>query len=79
MDITERYTTRMGRQYMIRLTYNERIKDTDKGTAFIRNIEVLDADTKEPVHGPRVRVQVLHLRSFPELRRLRGHQLHGCP
>ncbi len=52
MDITERYTTRMGRRYTIRLTYNERIKDTDKGTAFVRNIEVFDADTKEPVAVP---------------------------
>jgi hypothetical protein len=52
MEITERYTTRVGRQYLIRLTYNERIKDTDPGTAFVRNIEVLDAQTKESVSVP---------------------------
>ena len=52
MDITERYTARTGKQYLIRLTYNERIKDTDQATAFVKNIEVLDADTREPVTVP---------------------------
>ncbi len=52
MDITERYTTRVGRQFLIRLTYNERIKDADPGTAFVRNLEVLDAETREPVDVP---------------------------
>ena len=52
MDITERYTTRVGRQFLIRLTYNERIKDADPGTAFVRNLEVLDAETKEAVDVP---------------------------
>jgi hypothetical protein len=54
MDITERYTTRAGKQYLIRLTYNERIKDTDASTAFVKNIEVLDADSKEPVVVPAI-------------------------
>lgn len=52
MDITERYTTRGGRQYLIRLSYNERIKDTDIGTAFVRNLEVLDSQTREAVEVP---------------------------
>ena len=52
MDITERYTTRGGRQYLIRLSYNERIQDTDPGTAFVRNLDVLDGETKEPVLVP---------------------------
>ncbi len=52
MDITERYTTRVGRQFLIRLTYNERIRDTDPGTAFVRNLEVADAETKEAVAVP---------------------------
>ena len=42
MDITERYTTRLGRQFLIRLSYNERIQA----------IEVTDAETKEPVAVP---------------------------
>lgn len=54
MDITERYTTRAGRQFLIRLTYNERIGDADPGTAFVRNVEVLDAETKTPVSVPAV-------------------------
>ena len=52
MDITERYTTRAGRQFLLRLTYNERIADTDQATAFVRNIEVLDAETRQPVLIP---------------------------
>src|SRR4051794_30384764 len=52
MDITQRYTTRSGRQYLIRLTYNERIKDTDPSTAFVKNVEVFDAKTKEPIAVP---------------------------
>ncbi|MBV9851855.1 MAG: hypothetical protein JO250_19485 [Armatimonadetes bacterium] len=52
MDITERYTTRAGKQYLIRLTYNERIGEADPATAFVRNIEVLDAETRQPVIVP---------------------------
>ena len=52
MDITERYTTRGGRKYLIRLSYNERIRDTDVGTAFVRSLEVLDSDTREAVEVP---------------------------
>jgi hypothetical protein len=52
MDITERYTTQEGRQFLIRLSYNERIKDTDPNTAFIRTLDVTDTETKEPVPVP---------------------------
>jgi hypothetical protein len=54
MDITERYTTKSGKQYFIRLTYNERIRDTDQATAFVKNVEVIDEQTKEPVVVPTV-------------------------
>ena len=52
MEITERYTTRVGRQFLIRLSYNERIQDADPGTAFIKSVEVTDAETKESVAVP---------------------------
>lgn len=52
MDITERYTTRSGKKYAIRLTYNERIKDTDPATAFVQNVEVIDEATKESTMVP---------------------------
>jgi len=52
MDITERYTTKSGKQFFIRLTYNERIKDTDQATAFVKNVEVIDEGTKESVVVP---------------------------
>jgi hypothetical protein len=52
MDITERYTTRAGRQFLIRLSYNERIKDADLSTAFIKTLDVTDAATGEPVVVP---------------------------
>jgi len=57
MDITQRYTTRGGRQYLIRLTYNERIRDADNGLAFVKNVEVLDAETREPVSVPALAAQ----------------------
>jgi hypothetical protein len=52
MDITERYKTLAGKQYQIRLTYNERIKDDEPATAFVRNVEVTDSQTGEPVSLP---------------------------
>ncbi|MGO8673583.1 MAG: hypothetical protein ACLQVD_19765 [Capsulimonadaceae bacterium] len=54
MDITERYTTKAGRQYDIRLTYNERIAETDPATAFVTNVEVLDRATRQTVDLPTV-------------------------
>lgn len=52
MDITERYTTRGGKQYLIRLSYNERIKETDGIISFIKNLEVVDADTQDAISLP---------------------------
>ena len=52
MDITESYTTTTGKSYLIKLTYNERIKERDTAVEFVRNIEVLDAKTKMPVSVP---------------------------
>ena len=52
MDITERYTTQTGRQFLIRLSYNERIKDTDQSAAFLRSLDVTDTQTKEAVRVP---------------------------
>ena len=52
MDITERYTTQDGRQFLIRLSYNERIKDTDPSTAFIRSLDVTDRETNALVSVP---------------------------
>lgn len=52
MDITERYTTQSGKQYQIRLTYNEKIKEADTATAFIKNVEVIDTATSAPVAVP---------------------------
>jgi hypothetical protein len=54
MDITERYTTKSGKQYFIRLTYNERIKSSDRADAFVKNVEVVDEGTKQPVVVPTV-------------------------
>jgi len=52
MDITERYTTRSGRQFLIRLSYNERIKDSDKATAFVRDVEVIETASGAQVAIP---------------------------
>lgn len=57
MDITQRYTTRSNKQYLIRLTYNERIRSTDNGQAFVKNVDVLDAQTGEPVSVPSITAQ----------------------
>jgi hypothetical protein len=54
MDITERYTTKSGKQYFIRLTYNERIKSTDRADAFVKNVDVVEEQTKEAVAVPTV-------------------------
>lgn len=52
MDITERYTTNNGRNFLIRLSYNDRIKDTDRGTSFVKSVEVVDTGTEEQVAVP---------------------------
>jgi len=52
MDISERYTTRNGRRYLIKLSYNEQIQTSDPGTAFVRNLDVQDTETKEAISVP---------------------------
>ena len=52
MDITERYTTKNGRQYLIRLSYNERIKDIDPGSEFVNSVEILDAESRLAINAP---------------------------
>jgi hypothetical protein len=52
VDITERYTTTSGKSYLIKLTYNERIRERETAPEFVRNIEVLDAGTRQPVMAP---------------------------
>ena len=52
MDITEHYTTSAGKQYIIRLTYNEKIGDQDGASGFVKNVEVLDAKTRQPMAVP---------------------------
>ncbi len=52
MDITERYTTNSGRRYLIKLTYNEKIRDPEGANGFVQNIDVLDDETKQPVAVP---------------------------
>ena len=37
---------------MIKLTYNEKIRDSEAATGFVQNIEVLEDDTKQPVAVP---------------------------
>jgi hypothetical protein len=52
LDITERYTTTSGKTYTIKLTCNENIGDRDGADAFVRNIEVFDAETGQPAPLP---------------------------
>lgn len=52
MDITERYTTQSEKTYLIKLSYNERIRDHEPSTAFVRNLDVADAETKASVAVP---------------------------
>ncbi len=52
MDITTRYSTTSGKNYIIKLSYNDRIRERDTADAFVQNLEVLDADTKRSVPVP---------------------------
>ena len=52
MDITERYTTTSGKTYLVKLTYNEKIRERDTADAFVQNIEVTDTDTMQPALLP---------------------------
>ncbi len=52
MDITQRYQTQTGKSYLIKLTYNENIRERDDATAFVQNLNVTDAETKQSVSLP---------------------------
>jgi hypothetical protein len=52
MDITEKYLTRSGKSYLIRLTYNERIGERQKADDFVQSLDVIDFDTKAEVALP---------------------------
>lgn len=70
MEITERYTTRDGRQYRIRLSYNENIRDADKAAAFIHSIDVLDDGTKETVP---VTADLAHFSTYEKFQSFGGY------
>jgi hypothetical protein len=52
MDITERYQTRAGKSYIIKLTYNEGIRDNQTADEFVKSLDVIDAGTKLGVPLP---------------------------
>ncbi|HEY3330848.1 MAG TPA: hypothetical protein VGK19_12545 [Capsulimonadaceae bacterium] len=47
MDFTERYTTQAGKEYTIKLSYNEKIGERDGSELFVRSLEVLDPSKKQ--------------------------------
>ena len=51
MDFTERYTTQAGKQYLIKLNYNEKIQERDGSDQFLRSLEIVDSD-KRPAALP---------------------------
>jgi hypothetical protein len=51
VDFAECYTTRSGKTYTIRLSYNEKIRDRDPAGAFIRSITVTD-QARQPAPLP---------------------------
>lgn len=52
MDITQRYQTQTGKNYLIKLNYNENIRERDDATAFVRSLDVTDLETKQPASLP---------------------------
>jgi hypothetical protein len=52
MDITERYQTRLGKAYLIKLSYNERIGERQKADAFVQSLDVVESESKSPVAVP---------------------------
>jgi len=51
LDFLERYTTQAGKEYIIKLNYNEQIGERDGAESFVKSIEVLD-QTKKQVPVP---------------------------
>jgi hypothetical protein len=52
MDITERYQTRAGKSYLIKLTYNERIGERQTADDFVQLLDVVDSETKAQIVLP---------------------------
>jgi hypothetical protein len=52
MDITEKYRTRAGKSYLIKMTYNERIGERQTADQFVQSLDVIDAETKAEVSLP---------------------------
>jgi hypothetical protein len=52
MDITERYQTRSGKSYLIKLTYNERIGERQTADAFVQSLDVIDSETRAEIALP---------------------------
>jgi hypothetical protein len=52
MDITERYQTRTGKTYLIKLTYNERIGERQKADDFVQSLNVIDTESKSEIALP---------------------------
>lgn len=52
MDITHRYTNRIGQSFLVRLSYNEKIADSASASAFVRSLEVIDTTTSTEVEIP---------------------------
>jgi hypothetical protein len=52
LDITERYQTRSGKSYLIKLSYNDRIGERQKADAFVQGLDVVDAETKTSIALP---------------------------
>lgn len=46
MDFTQKYTTQSGKQYLIRLNYNENIQEREGFGQFLRSLEVLDSESR---------------------------------
>ena len=52
MDFTERYRTTSGKNYLIKLSYNEAIGERDGSDRFLRGVEVVDETTGKTVPVP---------------------------
>lgn len=52
MEITERYTTQSGKQFVVSLRYNERICDSDPAVSFVTELAVRDAASQEEMPVP---------------------------
>ena len=49
MEFTERYKTRSDKTYVIKLSYNEKIRERDNSEQFVSTVNVLDANNRPVV------------------------------